>query len=301
MTRVLVLGATGQVGRSLSHVAWPEGWQVVFCRRERVDLAQPEMIATELVAGQYDIVVNAAAWTDVEGAEDHEEEAFRINADGPACLAEMCSNQGAALLHISTDYVFDGRSSGDHDEYHQVRPLGAYARSKAAGEEVVRKALEHHVIVRTAWVYSPFGRNFVSTMLDLGASRDALKVVGDQFGNPTSAHAIANAVLVIAQQIADKKVSWGTYHFAGQPWTTWYGLADVVFEAAASIWGRRPSLESISAREWPSKVDRPANTRLDCSRIEREFGIVAPDWQADVSALVARMLQVGNLKSGSAK
>jgi dTDP-4-dehydrorhamnose reductase len=301
MTRVVVLGATGQVGRSLPQVIWPVGWQVVFRRRDQVDLARPDTISAEILAGRYDIVVNAAAWTDVEGAEDHEEEAMCINAKAPARLADLCARQGAALIHISTDYVFDGRSSGDHDESHPVRPLGAYARSKAAGEEGVRNALEHHVILRTAWVYSPFGRNFVKTMLDLGASRDALKVVGDQFGNPTSAQAIAHVIVSVAEQIVNGKTSWGTYHFAGQPWTTWFGLADVVFDAAAPIWGRRPSLAAIPASAWPSKVDRPANTRLDCSRIEREFGIVAPDWQADVSMLVANMLQAEVMESGSAR
>ncbi len=292
MIRVLVLGSSGQVGRSLSALTWPADMDVVFCRRDRVNLAQPDSIAEEMLSGRYDIVVNAAAWTDVEGAEDHEAEAFRANADGPASLAKLCAEEGACLLHLSTDYVFDGSACGDHDEDHPIHPLGVYARSKAAGEEGVRAALDRHVILRTAWVYSPFGKNFVTTMLRLGAERDELKVVDDQMGNPTPAGAIALAILAIAARVKERQAIWGTYHFAGRPWTTWHGLADAVFDAAAPIWGRRPALQPILAREWPSKVDRPQNTRLDCSRIERDYGIVAPYWRVDVTSLVAELLRV---------
>lgn len=281
-----MLGATGQVGRSLAELAWPDGIEATFRNREQVDLACSDSIAREFAANRYDLVINAAAYTNVEGAEDHQEAAFRVNADGPALLALHCAQMQACLIHLSTDYVFDGTFPGDHGEGHTPHPLGAYARSKEAGETAVRDTLDHHVILRTAWVYSAHGTNFLKTMLRIGAARDELNVVDDQHGNPTPACAIAYAAVAVAEQVLAGKPHWGTYHFAGTPATTWYDFANAIFASAESVWGRRPTLSPISAKEWPSKVERPANTRLNCALIEHDYGIAAPDWRKDVAILV---------------
>lgn len=288
---ILVTGANGQVGRELVRCGAEAGIDVVALARADLDITDREAVRRTVEQAAPDAVVNAAAYTAVDRAESEPEAAFAVNRDGAAHCAAACADAGIPLVHISTDYVFDGTKGEPYTETDAPNPLGVYGASKWAGEEAVRDRLDAHVILRTSWVFSAHGSNFVKTMLRLSREREELRVVADQRGNPTAAADIARAALRIVQRAATREdASWGTFHFAGTPATTWHGLAEaVVAEARRHGPVRTQRVEPIPTSAYPTPARRPADARLDCARIAREWGIGPPGWQEAVARVVAEV------------
>ena len=279
--KLLVLGAGGQVGRELARAALPAGMRLVAFDRAALDVTDAEAVAAAVARERPDVVINAAAYTAVDRAESEPAAAAAANAAAPGHIAAACAAAGAALIHYSTDYVFDGTKPGAYVEDDPVNPLGVYGRTKAAGERAVRAALERHVILRTSWVYAAHGRNFVRTMLRLADERGEVRVVADQHGAPTAAADIAAATVRIAAQGGP----WGTFHFANAGETTWHGFAAAIFALA----GKTPRLSAIATAEFPTAATRPANSRLDCAKLAAAYGIVARPWQEALAPVVAEL------------
>jgi dTDP-4-dehydrorhamnose reductase len=274
--RVIVLGRSGQVARELARVL-PDA---LFLGREQADFLTPDAAATALterIAGA-DAVINAAAWTAVDKAETEEAAAHLVNAETPGALARVAAAHGVPFLHISTDYVFDGSGTAPWRPDDPTGPLGAYARTKLAGEQAVRAAGGRHVILRTSWVFSAHGANFVKTMLRLGAERPRLTVVADQIGGPTPAGAIAEALAAIAR---DPHTT-GTFHFAGAPDTSWAGFARAIMAQA----GLTAEIADIPTSAYPTPAQRPANSRLDCTTLADTYGIARPDWREGLAQVL---------------
>jgi dTDP-4-dehydrorhamnose reductase len=292
VSRVLVIGRHGQLAASLAERAPRRGIALDFAGRPELDLADPEAIRRTVAASGASILVNAAAYTAVDDAEDAPEQAFAINAAAPRALAEAARETGARLIHVSTDYVFDGRGEAAWSEDDSPAPATAYGRSKLAGEEGVREALPDHVIVRTAWVYSPFGRNFVKTMLTAARTRPELRVVADQVGNPTSALDLADGLLAaIAAWGSDPKRGLGaTYHLAGTGAASWADFAAEILAVSRDLGGPSVPVVPVASSEWPAKAPRPLNSRLDSGRFAETFGYRAPPWQESLRRVVERLL-----------
>ena len=290
--KLLVLGAGGQVGRELCRREWPAGDRLAAFDRADVDITREESIAAAMRRERPDLVINAAAYTAVDRAESEPDAAWAVNAAGPGHLAAGCKTAGIPLMHISTDYVFDGSKTGPYQEEDPVNPLGVYGRSKEAGDRAIRDALAEHVILRTAWVYSAHGHNFVKTMLRLAGERPVLRVVADQTGSPTSAADIAEAIASVVRRIAAGQRRWGTYHFTGAGAVTWHGFAEAIFALAAPWRGPPPRVEPITTADYPTPARRPANSLLDCRSIGEAFGIVPRPWR-DALAEVVRELYNG--------
>ena len=291
--RILVTGRDGQVARSLGERASASSHDVIFAARPELDLADPATARETVTRIAPDVVVSAAAYTSVDKAEQEEALAMRINGEAPGHLAEAAREIGARIIHLSTDYVFDGSGDRAWREDDPVGPLGVYGKTKLAGENAVRLAApDHHLILRTAWVYSPFGSNFVKTMLGLAETGDVVRVISDQFGNPTSAFDIADAVLAVCHRwTADASAGLGqTFHFAGTGETNWSGFARHVFDVSADIGGVRASVTDIATSEYPTPARRPANSRLDSRRFSGHFGFRAPDWRGSARAVVRRIV-----------
>ena len=278
---LLVFGRTGQVARELARLA-PEA---TFLGRDEADLADPAACARAIVGRRPEAVVNAAAWTAVDAAEAEEEAALQVNADAPGAMAQACAAAAIPFVQISTDYVFDGSGDRPWRPEDATAPLGAYGRTKLAGEAAVRAAGGPHAVLRTSWVFSAHGSNFVRTMLRLGAERDALRIVADQVGGPTPAAAIAAACLRIAERLRDNPGLSGTYHFSGTPDVSWADFARAIFAAARL----EVAVEDIPTRDYPTPAPRPLNSRLDCSAAETAFGLARPDWRAALSDIVAEL------------
>ncbi len=274
--KVLVFGETGQVARALIAAGPAHGVQVVAVGREGADLDDPAACAAVVADMEVDAVINAAAWTAVDAAEEQETTAHVINADAPGAMARASAAKGIPFVHISTDYVFDGTEGPAWTPDAPTGPLGAYGRTKLAGEQQITAAGGDYAILRTAWVFDATGKNFVTTMLRLSETRDALTVVGDQIGGPTPAAAIADACLTIAKALAAGKGASGIYHFSGKPDVSWADFARAIFATA----GRQVSVTDIATADYPTPAARPANSRLDCATLQTVFGIVRPDWQA---------------------
>lgn len=288
--KILVTGITGQVGRELMDAAkWPDGFTVIGVDRSGLDITDPAAVSDVLRAERPAAVINPAAYTAVDGAETDADTAWRVNRDGPRHLAEVAAAEGIALFQVSTDYVFDGSKPGAYSETDPVAPLGVYGRSKEAGEAAIRAVLDRHVILRTAWVFSAHGGNFVKTMLRLARTRDALSVVDDQIGGPTAAAEIARALITLtAHNLSGRTARWGTYHFAGAPAVSWCGFAQAIFDAALPP-DARPTLSAIPSRDYPTPARRPANSVLNCTKIFRDFGITQPDWHTGLNAVLAAL------------
>jgi dTDP-4-dehydrorhamnose reductase len=289
--RVLITGATGQLGTELARAAWPAGLSPHVVGRETLDLADPEQAAEVVRTGGYALVINPAAYTAVDKAEQEEDLATRVNGDGPRALAMACTDAGIPLIHVSTDYVFDGAKDGPYTEDDAVAPTSAYGRSKLAGEVAVRAECPRHVIVRTAWVFSAHGKNFVKTMLRLAAEKPELRVVADQHGNPTAAHDIARALVEIARRIVleGRDDAFGTYHFAGAGPITWHGFAEAIVAAQAVNTGRRPPVHPITTAEFPTPARRPANSVLSTAKLEAMFGITPRPWPETLAEVLAEL------------
>ena len=277
--KLLVLGAGGQVGRELCRLVWPPGWALAAYDRAEIDIAEREAVFAALARERPDIVVNAAAYTAVDRAESERADAWAANCTGPANLAAACAEAAVPLVHMSTDYVFDGSKRGPYREDDPVNPLGVYGESKEAGDRAVRGTWSRHVILRTAWVYSAHGHNFVKTMLRLAAERPLLRVVADQVGSPTSAAEIAAAIGVVVARLSAGDALWGTYHFAGAGAVSWHGFAEAIFALAAPWRGPPPKVAAIATAEYPTPARRPANSVLDCAKIGEDFGIAPRPWR----------------------
>ncbi|HXP06367.1 MAG TPA: dTDP-4-dehydrorhamnose reductase [Stellaceae bacterium] len=283
--KVLVIGRIGQVGHELARAAWPAGFAPEFVERDQLDLGNPDEVKPAVVAMRPRIVINAGAYTAVDQAESERDAAFAVNRDGPAALAEACREVGAALIHFSTDYVFDGTKPSPYTEDDPVNPLSAYGASKAAGASAIAERLRRHVILRTSWVYSAVGHNFVKTMLRLGAERDELRIVDDQHGAPTAAAELARAAIHIAAALdAGREDGYGIFNFTGAGATTWYGFARAIFAGAAERGAKGPlRVQPIATEDYPLPAPRPRNSRLDCGKIARTYGLAAKSWQDSLS------------------
>lgn len=287
--RILVIGAGGQLGRALAHAPRPDGMTLIGASRARVDLTRPDTIEAALGLDTPDVVINAAAYTAVDRCETDRDTAFRVNAVGPAHLAVACAGRNIALIHVSTDYVFDGRATRPYLPDDATGPLNVYGESKRAGEVAVCSALAAHALVRTSWVISPTGTNFVRTMLRLAAERDALRVVADQYGAPTAAADIATALLALAERLSHSTDARGTWHVTGGGETTWYGLAEAILADLEQRTRRRPTLTAITTAEFPTPARRPANSRLDCSRFDAAFPGLRRPWQHQLHDVLDRL------------
>ncbi len=279
--KLLVFGRTGQVATELARLV-PEA---TFLGRGDADLAAPETCAGAVRAHAPDAVINAAAYTAVDRAEEERDLAFAVNGAAPGAMARAAAEQGIPFLHVSTDYVFDGSGSAPWKPDATTGPLGAYGASKLAGEEAIRAAGGCNAILRTSWVFSAHGSNFVKTMLRLSQTRDRLTVVADQVGGPTPAGAIAGALLTMTLRLADDPAVAGTYHLAGAPDVSWAGFAREIFAQS----GRTTVVEEIPASAYPTPARRPANSRLDCEGLHAAFGIKRPDWKAALADVLQEL------------
>ena len=278
--KILVFGKTGQVATELQARA-----DVVALGRDEADLSDPAACAAAIAEHSPDAVINAAAYTAVDQAEDEEELATVINGQAPAAMAQACAALGVAFVHISTDYVFDGGGTRPWQADDATGPLGAYGRSKLVGEDGVRAAGGPFAILRTSWVFSAHGNNFVKTMLRLSEDRDRLTIVADQIGGPTEAGDIADACLSIARQMQSGQGTPGTYHFSGAPDVSWADFAREIFAQA----GRKVEVVDIPASDFPTKAVRPGNSRMDCAALEAQFGVARPDWRQSLARVLKEL------------
>jgi dTDP-4-dehydrorhamnose reductase len=280
---VVVLGAGGQVGRALVERlgASGRGFDRTAC-----DICDPASVARALRAPTISAVVNCAAYTAVDRAESERELAFAVNAAGAEIVARAAADRNLPMVHLSTDYVYDG-GAAPHREDEQSAPRNVYGASKAAGDIAVAAANPAHLVLRVSWVFGVHGGNFVKTMLRLGRERSELRIVADQLGGPTEARDIADAVITMAEHCRQPGFSaWGIYHFAGAPSTSWYGFAEAIFARAA---GLRPGLVAIAGSDYPAPANRPPNSILDCRRIREIFGIEQPDWRHSLTRVLAAL------------
>ena len=283
--RILVTGCNGQVGYLLKELLTNQVELLALTRKE-LDITNKKLVNNAISNFKPDIVINAAAYTAVDKAENEKKLAFSINRDGPEYLAKAADKVNASLIHISTDYVFEGSKSGEYLETDPVNPQCVYGKSKLAGENAVIKYCQKHIILRTAWVFGEHGNNFVKTMLRLGKEKSELGIVSDQFGGPTYAGDIAKAIIDIVKKIEScEPVRWGVYHYSGTPQVSWYDFADNIFTKAKqkNILEKTPKLSAISTEEFPTPAKRPENSKLDCKSIEAEFGIVPSDWNIELN------------------
>ena len=281
--KLLVFGQTGQVARELIRRA-PAGVMVEALGRDRADLSDPSVCADAIMMSDADAVINAAAWTAVDKAESDEAAATIINGAAPAAMARACARHGIPFLHVSTDYVFDGAGEAPFSTDHPTAPLGAYGRSKLAGEHGVRSAGGAQLILRTSWVVSAHGANFVKTMRRLGADRATLNVVADQIGGPTPAADIADALFTAARAMIDGH-NGGTHHFSGAPDTSWADFARAIMAGA----GLSCQITDIPSSAYPTPAKRPMNSRLDCNAFTREFGVPRPDWRSGLAQILKEL------------
>ncbi len=289
--KIAVVGRDGQMAHSLRTLGRARGLYVFAAGRPEADVTRPETVGEFLDRVQPDLVVNAAAYTAVDKAETESEQAFLVNATGAGEVARLCSEINRPLVHISTDFVFDGSRRTPYVETDAVLPLSVYGASKAAGEMAVRRALSQHMIIRTSWVYGAHGGNFVKTMLRLGAERPELAVVTDQRGSPTSAADLANAILQIAPRLASMRdpTVWGTYHLSGAYETTWHGFATEIFRQAAVRGATVPRLKPITTMEYPTPARRPAYSVLENTKFISTFGFGLPDWRASLAGCLSEL------------
>jgi dTDP-4-dehydrorhamnose reductase len=280
---ILIAGAGGQVGHELAIAHSPH--RLIALTRAELDITDLQQVQAVFDEARPNIVINAAAYTQVDRAESEREQAFAINCDGTRNLAIACGERNLPLLHVSTDYIFSGDDEGGYLEEQPPAPKSVYGESKAAGEKALRAELARHVILRTSWVFSANGNNFVKTMLRLGHERPELGIVADQFGCPTSAGSIAQALLQIADTfLAGETVEWGTYHFSNTPTTTWYDFACAVFQQAGGYDDLR--LRRITTAEYPTPAVRPMNSELNCDKLQSTFGIRQPDWLNELRQVI---------------
>jgi dTDP-4-dehydrorhamnose reductase len=290
MTTLLVFGGASQLGREIAAQATESGISATILQRSEADITDGQVVADWIARSRPDVVVNAAAYTNVDQAQSHGERAFLVNGTAPGILADACARAKIPLVHVSTDYVFDGTKHVAYVEDDPIAPLNVYGQSKAAGESAIRKIHDRHLILRTSWLYSIHGSNFLKTILKRGREGAELRVVSDQRGCPTGAADLAEAILRVAPRLAAGEPVWGTYHFAGTGVTTWYGFATEIIAAQASSTGIRPKISAVSSAEYPTPAKRPANSELDSSLFAMTFGFRAKDWRERTREVVRTLL-----------
>jgi dTDP-4-dehydrorhamnose reductase len=290
LRNVLVFGAGGQVGRELMQRPTPQGLAILGLTRAQADIADHKAVEEAVQQHQPDIIVNAAAYTAVDKAESELDRAFAVNQTGPRNIAAAAQDIGAVLVHLSTDYVFDGRKTKAYVEDDPVAPVSVYGQSKAAGEREVRKTISRHLILRTAWVYAAHGSNFLKTMVRLARERKVVRVVADQYGAPTSAADLADAILTILPRLTERDAARGTFHLTNAGWTTWNGFAREIFIGLTQSGHPAPRLEAITSTDYPAPAQRPVMSVLDCQKILGAYGIRLRLWQDAVKATLAALL-----------
>lgn len=292
MGSILVTGASGQLGQCLAEKSISSDLSLKFHDRMALDLSDIRSIRQAFANDEYDGVINAGAYTAVDRAELEPEKAWAVNAIAPALLAAECKDRSIPLIHVSTDYVYSGTKDGVYQETDPIGPVSTYGASKAAGELAVMASGARAVITRTSWVVSPFGSNFVKTMLKLGKERDELRVVADQKGAPTSALDLATALLsVMDRLIADPSAPAGAYHVTNSGETTWYGVAETIFEIASLMGQKTPCLVPITTADYPTPARRPANSRLSGESLLADYGLQLPHWKASLESVVRRLIE----------
>jgi dTDP-4-dehydrorhamnose reductase len=287
--KILVVGANGQVGSALNKQGGEFGFNIIALDRSQLDISDASNVAASVELLKPDLVINAAAYTAVDKAENDVAAAFLINETGPLNLAKACGKASIPLFHISTDYVFDGALDRPYNEVDPVSPKGIYARSKEAGEQRVREVLTQHIILRTSWVFGVEGKNFVKTVISIGRDRDELNVVADQFGGPTSARSIADILLLLAKKLeGEKKLSWGTYHFSQLPYCSWHEFAEAILNKAFLMGEcKAVNVRAIPSSAYPTPVERPKNSRLDSRKLQALLcNNIQQDWAADLKEII---------------
>jgi dTDP-4-dehydrorhamnose reductase len=287
----LVTGTAGQLGRTLRELATGDpALQCRFADRQALDIRHPEAIGHWLDAYPADVLINAAAYTAVDHAEAEPDMAMAVNATAVGHLAAQCAARGIRLLHVSTDYVFDGRQAAPYIESDTPCPINAYGRSKLAGEALIACLAPDAIILRTSWVFSPYGRNFLTTMVELAREHESLRIVDDQIGGPTCAADIARVLIALAQR-TPREAPGGIYHFSGQPHVSWRAFAEAIFSEALAcgLISTTPKVVPIPAHEWPTPAQRPRNSRLDNRKLEAVLGPLDNDWRAGVLDALARL------------
>lgn len=289
--KILVTGAAGQLGSELMDRGTRGGFRMFPVDLPQFDITRLSHVERVFSETPPDLVVNAAAYTAVDRAESDSEGAFAVNRDGPAIVAGICAAANIPMIHISTDYVFDGTKGEAYLESDPVSPLGIYGKSKETGERLVRQVLDRHLIIRTAWLYGSYGHNFVKTMLRLGTEREEISVVADQYGSPTSASDLAAAILTIASRLeSGSPVAWGTYHYTGAGVTSWHGFAVKIFAIAATFRSLKvKSVRPITTSEYPQQAPRPTLSALDCAKIRAAFGLEVRPWPESLKETLLRL------------
>ncbi len=293
--KILVCGANGQVGRDIINRAPAFGLEAIGLDRSQLDITQADQVEQAVLRYRPALIINSAAYTNVDGAETDQALADAVNRDGPGNLAAVAQKYGIALLHISTDYVFSGEAKTPYRETDTTGPTGVYGASKLAGEAMIQDRLAKHVILRTSWVYGIHGNNFVKTMLRVGAQRDELSVVCDQFGCPTKASTIAETLLELARRYKRQgDLPWGLYHYSGRSPCSWYDFAVEIFQQAQAqgLLENRPTVFAIPTSEYPTPAQRPLWSVLDCTRFESTFGLPTRDWRDELTGVIGHLAQV---------
>jgi dTDP-4-dehydrorhamnose reductase len=290
--RILVFGGAGQVGHAFAEAKPAEGWNVVALSHEQADINDPASVERAIRDHKPSYIVNAASYTAVDKAESERDICMRINRDGAGIVARAAAATKTPLIHLSTDYVFDGSKSGPWNEDDTPAPLSVYGASKTAGEQEVRANLVQHVIVRTSWAFGIHGRNFVKTMLELAKTRDEIRIVADQHGRPTAAADIARGMIALAVRLQTRMPQrpWGTFHFAGKRATTWFKFAEAIFDEAEQRGMKVPTLVPIPTSGYPTPAKRPANSVLDCAKIESTYGVIPQLWSVGLAACLDRLI-----------
>jgi dTDP-4-dehydrorhamnose reductase len=290
--KLLIIGSKGQLGSELVIKCKRNDFSFLALDLPEFNITDPSQVEKTLAAFKPSIVFNASAYTNVDKAETDLAIAFSVNSDGPANLAIYCDKNRIPIIHISTDYVFDGSKGQAYTESDPVSPLGVYGKSKEEGESKLRSILKQHIILRTSWLYGAYGNNFLKTMLRLGNEKKRIKVVSDQYGCPTCAADLAEAVVDISKQITQNpKIFWGTYHYCGLGITTWHKFAKAIFEIAGQYQNYKvSSVEAITTAQYPTRTKRPAFSALDCNLINKNFGITQKPWQGSLKKTIKRIL-----------
>ena len=289
---LVVFGAAGQLGRALAEAGPPPGWRLVQFDRDGADITDRHEVERALAGMEAGVVVNAAAFTAVDRAEAEPDAAFAINRDGAGIVATVAAASGLSLIQLSTDYVFDGRKAAPYGEGDPTNPLSVYGASKLAGEDAVRAATERHLILRTAWVFSPFGSNFVRTMVHLARERPLLQVIDDQTGCPTPAEALAAAVVTVAPRLLAARAGdagFGTFHFCGDEPVTWHGFAAAILGRLGRDGCTLPVLAPITTAEYPAAARRPAYSVLSSAKLAAVHGVMPPDWRPALERCLTRL------------
>lgn len=294
--KILITGSEGQLGWELLRQAGSYNIETVGLDLPELDITVESGIANAFKKHKPDILVNASAYTNVDGAEADGETCFAVNVNGAQKLASSCKSAKITMIHISTDYVFDGRNKIPYTENDPVSPVNVYGRSKAESETGVRNILEKHIIFRTSWLYGVHGHNFVKTILMLGKEKEVIGVVSDQFGSPTSAADLAETILEIASRIMNKyEIAYGTYHYCGEGITSWHGFAEKIIETAKQYSSLTTThVKPLTTGDYSTKAKRPAFSALDCSLIKQKFGIVPKVWQKSLEEVIGRIFSCRN-------